>query len=1087
MIQQFTKVLIVLFATINCFAQTGDTKFIFLGIGDWDDVTLWKDELYPGNTIDPGENVTIQGEVTIPEGFVVTVTEGSFLSFFSDPSDETPNLIPIVTLNGRFVCETNASVGMSGARVLVSGTYENNGSLFYNEGNGFSVAPGGTIVNSGSFSLNLGLINNGIIENQTGGSISPYGITNRGTIRNSGSIFINELTNFESIINDNTVFTNSNSIIVNESGATFQNNKNVNLNLDSTFRNKGTWINSQNGTMEIPGLFVMEEQSSFSNLGTIDLIYKADLRMETDWENEGIVRSLSGGPGEFIMSRIRTNTYTLTNSGTIRNEGEILNETGIILNKETGTVTNNNAIINALDGQNFTNEGILEGNNISHIGNLVNNNGVLAPGSSETTIGTYVFTNDWIQSNTGTTLEIQIASETEFDQVRSEGAVELSGTLNVELIEGISDLTLNTEMTIIRGSTINGTFDILSFPELSDGKRIDIVYLDTEVFLKINDTTTDNTTTYTFIGDGDWNDSEQWKNNLVPGTTIASNDIVNIEGNIILTEDLTVTFQDFAKLNLLENSSVTVDGTLILNTESKVKIEDSEILVNGIWTTNGRTDLLNSKITISGRLENTGSFVGNCEIIVTEGSLVNTNTGSIMIRQLVNIGEVTNNGDLSVDTATNEGVLRTTKSFTATKTLINTETLTVSGMFEAEIFVNQGKMDNNGTIVTERLTNNDVITNTATIRSRFVRNEGTGRLTNDGFILFFGSIVNTGSITNNRTATLTNYTKEGNGIFTNTNSVSFRGQFNLDKSIINMNIIEISGEALLTENYINDATILVSFIGELSFSETTSVTLFNKGTLENEGDISFSRGVLNNDTSGTLINNSNFSGKLINRGVLTGHSSSHTGQLITTEGIISLVLPDAGVLRYSLDTNLNLGENSTLRVEIGDGVKATNLNVSGAFRSNLSGTLEVVLADDFDINAYDEEFEIKLIGTIGRGGDVRGQFTDVKLPELPDGKSFKINYRSDEVTLSIIEGNTLNTLNQNISTTSRPQMITDKHRNELYFSGLRGTVELTLYDLQGREIQTMQISELQRVSIQSLAPAHYIAKLEEKGTYRFVR
>lgn len=145
--------------------------------------------------------------------------------------------------------------------------------------------------------------------------------------------------------------------------------------------------------------------------------------------------------------------------------GATIKNSGYYLNLEYATISNGAAINNST--------GSLVGSPV--IGCNVTNSGTLAPGNSP---GTFTINGDYTATSTAIhRFEVGGTANGQYDVLKTSGAVNLNGTLNVSLINGYIPTTADN-ITIITG-TINGTFSTANIPS-----QYVLVYNTNSVMLK---------------------------------------------------------------------------------------------------------------------------------------------------------------------------------------------------------------------------------------------------------------------------------------------------------------------------------------------------------------------------------------------------------------------------------------------------------------------------------------------------------------------------------------------------------------------------------------------------------------------------
>ena len=189
-----------------------------------------------------------------------------------------------------------------------------------------------------------------------------------------------------------------------------------------------------------------------------------------------------------------------------------------------------------------------------------------------------------------------------------------------------------------------------------------------------------------------------------------------VYGDVVLERELTLdgdlTIPEGSSLTVTENGSIQGKGTVVNqgNLENKGEIK-SDVSNDGTLKNSGRME---GTVVNDSTLENHGEITGN---VANNGTLNNGEDGSIQYGT-VSIGEegqITNNGRIESDTVVNDG------------SLTNTETGTLAG----DEITNNNEMVNSGKVESDQVTNKGTLENHGNIEAD-VANDGT--LTGDGSI-----------------------------------------------------------------------------------------------------------------------------------------------------------------------------------------------------------------------------------------------------------------------------------------------------------------------------------------------------------------
>lgn len=210
------------------------------------------------------------------------------------------------------------------------------------------------------------------------------------------------------------------------------------INVEGTLINQTAFQAASTGTVNVSGTFV--NQIFFGNQGHLIINDGGVLKNEVV---EGVTHRSAFGRGVFANDFINPGKITIHSGGTINNVAPAV----ITL----GNVINNGGTIN--------NYSILKGNP-TITGNLLNI-GTLAPGNSP---GTFEISGSYMATSTAVhQFEVGGITDGTYDLLKVSGTVNLSGTLNVTLVNGFSSTTPH-QIPIITGA-IRGTFSSVVLPD----------------------------------------------------------------------------------------------------------------------------------------------------------------------------------------------------------------------------------------------------------------------------------------------------------------------------------------------------------------------------------------------------------------------------------------------------------------------------------------------------------------------------------------------------------------------------------------------------------------------------------------------
>ncbi len=385
---------IILLGALGSFqdAEAGFQEYFWTGEGDgmsWSDPNNWEDNFGEEPKVPLcddfihvlGEGVVVKlnvdfticgGHLDIEGGATLQINSGITLTNESSGRtivihcDSTLEVLGTLNNAGRVNLDCDSSaltnngnvINQDSGRILIAGTFTNNGPM----------------TNDGEVRVDGGpetLINNNVITNNNLIFIAPgetlvnnvgATINNNDTIRNLGT-----LNNFGTINNEIIIVNSgivSNTGIINNDGTIFNQGGSFLNNAGGIIDNKGRIENVNAGTV-------------FTNRGIINNENFIVNRNEAIFNNnpEGVINNNDGG-------ELRNSRGPMTTAGTINNNdgGNILNEdefnnAGTINNKEGAVIDNDFATINNNDDGLIVNEGTIKnpgGDTINNEGTIIN-------------------------------------------------------------------------------------------------------------------------------------------------------------------------------------------------------------------------------------------------------------------------------------------------------------------------------------------------------------------------------------------------------------------------------------------------------------------------------------------------------------------------------------------------------------------------------------------------------------------------------------------------------------------------------------------------------------------------------------------
>ena len=256
--------------------------------------------------------------------------------------------------------------GGNGGTILNEGTINNAGVIYQAQDTVYNA--GGTLLNSGEVGNGV-VLNTGLIENETGGSLVNVSLTNavsgtvtnygslNGTLTNAGTIYnlgaTIELTGVSPTnTNSGTIQNFSGASITVDGGTSLTNNGTIINNLGATITNGGQLVNSEGATITNNGAFTAKgpfaNYGTFSNAGGAEF-YSLDNSGQIMNQISGVVDIGSGGaPSSVNTGSIINNGYLgisgLSDLGQLQNNGTLAIGDGSLAIQSGVNVVNNGSI-----------------------------------------------------------------------------------------------------------------------------------------------------------------------------------------------------------------------------------------------------------------------------------------------------------------------------------------------------------------------------------------------------------------------------------------------------------------------------------------------------------------------------------------------------------------------------------------------------------------------------------------------------------------------------------------------------------------------------------------------------------------------
>ena len=321
-------------------------------------------------------------------------------------------------------------------------------------------------------------------------------------------------------------------------------------------------------------------------------------------------------------------------------------------------------------------------------------------------------------------------------------------------------------------------------------------------------------------------------------------------------------------------------------------IIQKEITVGGTFTNNASGSIIADVIN-KGNLTNDGSITSGNFTNNTGATFTNKNTTNVS-GTFSNSGTIDGTGSLIVAGGANSGNL-TQNSLTVGGTFTNN----ANGSIIADV-INKGKLTNGGSITSGNFTNstgatftNNKTTNVSGTFSNSGTINGTGSLTvaggtnsgsltqdsltvggtftNDANGSIIADVINKGKLTNGGSITSGNFTNSTGATFTNNKTTNVSGTFSNSGTINGTGSLTVAGGTNSGSLTQDSLTVGGTFTNDANGSIIADV--INKGKLTNGGSIT--SGNFTNSTGATFTNNktTNVSGTFSNSGTINGTGS----------------------------------------------------------------------------------------------------------------------------------------------------------------------------------------------------------------------
>ncbi len=306
-------------------------------------------------------------------------------------------------------------------------------------------------------------------------------------IINDGSIVANQSGTLE-ISPDSTGFTNNGTLVA-DAGSTldvvdyFTNLSGMTL-TGGIYQVTGVLqipgdIATNNGNITLTGttseIIDQDSQNALAGLtmngpkGNLTLAGNQNLATSGNFSNAGAVTVSKGS------------TFTVGNSGNYTQSGGKTTVDGTLATSNSASFASGSLFLVA-PGSIKINSGSLFGNGGSLAAN-VSSNAIITPADSSTKTGVLTVTGTYTQNSKGT-LDINLASATQFNQLDVTGTAHLGGTLSIGRLKGFVP-PLNSTFEVFTCSSLTGTFATVNGTSINSSEHFEVQYNSNNVTLQV--------------------------------------------------------------------------------------------------------------------------------------------------------------------------------------------------------------------------------------------------------------------------------------------------------------------------------------------------------------------------------------------------------------------------------------------------------------------------------------------------------------------------------------------------------------------------------------------------------------------------
>jgi hypothetical protein len=925
---------------------------------------------------------------------------------FNSSSDTALN----ITNSGEFINATNLQLGNNlnpeeagsiintqrfvNHAAIHGGESINNSGLFENDGNidGInSFENSGHILNYGFIGVVSDLINSGTsnFNNLYNSSIEAHRIENRGVFDNHGIVVLRErfddttgnmvateLNNSDEFNNDGTIeaysvyheFNLINSNVFNNNGTIYTNgptqitnsgvfNNSGELNSASdaplNITNSGEFINATN--LHLGSQWNPEEAGSIINtdyfINHANIFGGKAINNNGYFENNGFINHINTveNHGDIINSRRISVDIELENSATsifhnldrgfvetqkIENSGIFNNQGVIVLHERFDDTTRSISSAEINNSGEFNNDGTIDTYSSFQGFNLTNSN-VFSNNGTIYTNGPTQITNSGVFYNTG---EFNSASGSPLDIINSG---EFINTSNLQLgensnLEGAGSI-INTDRfynnaEIYDGNEINnsGFFDnqgninnINSFENSGDVVNSGFIGVVTDL---VNSAASSLNNLYSsFVEAQRVENLGVFDNQGV----VVLHDGIDTTGSMVAAElnnsgefsndGFIDTYSSFQGFNLTNNNIFNNNGTIYTN-------GSTQITNYGIFNNLGSLNTSSNSLSIDnyGTFYNLGSFnvSSNSLSIDNYGSFINSESMILGDFYSGHLGQIVNRGSF-----------------------VNNDEI-----FDGELFLNIGHLENNGDIAVLTFENSGDVVNTGGIGTFY----GTNRLTN----------LANGTFTNLYGSGAGSTYLDNQGVFDNQSIVTMHESYDFATGQRSPAELNNTGTFNNSGTVHSDSDIGFNLTNSGEFTNTYWASIYshgdtqitNSGDFVNRGSIDVDYGSLNINNSGSFSTSANYDlagngGNIDNTGTFINHSSisdfnniSSSGQLVNEGEISANTVTISGTLEGGGDVSVSNGLYIT---------ESGTLSTTGLFDiMDVSGDLFIDGTIEFDTELY---------------------------------------------------------------------------------------------------------------------------------------